>query len=188
MTDDPNRYWLERGKAVGDAQKRYLWILLLLMVFFAALQLSPAKTSATVPVIGLEISSAVVLSSGVGVLSFVVLALTGTMRALKRAEVQALHGHSGEEFDLHPNVIDMALYCAPGSNRFFVHLARAAYLLFFVLALLEAAWLSNNLARLPMGYAIAVGAISGLVWARALRLVIQDGGQCLDAYRSLYEW
>jgi hypothetical protein len=184
----PDKYWLERAKAVGAAQSRYLWILLLLMVFFAALRLSPAKTSATLPVIGLEISSAVVLSSGIGVLSFIVLATTGTMRALKRAEGQGLRGHSGEEFDVHPNVIDMALYCPPGSNRVFVHLARAAYLLFLALGLLEAAWLSPNLTGLPLGYASVVGVVSGLIWIRAGQLVIEAIGRCVRDYRSLYGW
>jgi hypothetical protein len=65
------------------------------------------------------------------------------MRALRRAREQGLGGRSGEEFDAHPNAIDLAFYAPPQSNKIFSHLARFVYALFLLLALLEGLWLSR---------------------------------------------
>jgi hypothetical protein len=178
---EPDRHWLERVNAIGATQARYLWGLLILMLFYAALQLEtvspPPPASVKVPIVDLEISRIVVLSSGPGLLSLIVLAIAGSMRALRRAREQGLAGRTGEEFDLHPNVIDLAFYAPPGSSGLFVHLARAIYAIFLTLGLAEGAWLAcHMLARQmvygrPTSFIVVVEVLGALLWIRATWLV-----------------
>jgi len=116
----------------------------------------------------LELSGAVILASGTAVLSFVVLAIAGSMRALSRARDVGLGERTGEEFDVHPNAIDLAFYALPGSPKLFVNLARDVYLLSLLLGLLEAAWLWVDIVqvRTAAWYAVVVG--GALLWALAV--------------------
>ncbi len=60
--------WLERLQVVGKAQARYLWVLLIAMIFYAALQQRVRaglnETSLKVPIVDLEVSGSVVLGFG----------------------------------------------------------------------------------------------------------------------------
>jgi hypothetical protein len=138
-----------------------------------------------VPIVEVNISGLVVLASGTAVLSFVVLVIAGSMRALRRAREQGLGGRSGEEFDAHPNAIDLAFYAPPQSNKIFSHLARFVYALFLLLALLEGLWLSRYMveARLPAWYVLAV--FSALLWIRALWLVGDFWRRCIHDLLTL---
>ncbi|MBI4589136.1 MAG: hypothetical protein HY725_09885 [Candidatus Rokubacteria bacterium] len=185
---EPDVHWRERVKAIGAAQARYLWVLLILMLFYAALQLQtvspPGKASARVPILDLEISSILVLSSATAVLSLVVLALAGSMRALRRAREQGLGESTGEEFDLHPNVIDLAFYAPPGSAGLFVHLARSVYALFLTIGLAEGLWLAPYMShvRLPASYVVAVTLIGTLLLIRAAVLTGRIWERCMRDY------
>ena len=192
---EPDRHWLERVNAIGATQARYLWVLLILMLFYAALQVETVSLPAApvkVPIVGLEISSIVVLSSGPGVLSLIVMAIAGSMRALRRGREAGLAGHTGEEFDLHPNVIDLAFYAPPDSASVFVHLARAIYAIFLTLALAEGMWLVRHmLARQlvygrPSSYFVVVEVLGALLWIRATWLVVGVWARSIRDYSTLY--
>src|SRR5438093_10757133 len=104
---DIDRHWLERLPVMGKAQSRYLWILLITMIFYGALQervyvdTDPLK-------IRLWMSRSVDPScsgSGPALISFFVLAVTGTMRATRTARAKLHLGRgdwSGEELDTSP--------------------------------------------------------------------------------------
>ena len=84
MTDlDP--HWLERLRGMGKAQSRYLWILLITMIFYGALQerVSVDTDPLKMPIVDVEISGPFVLGFGPALISFFVLAVTGTMRATR---------------------------------------------------------------------------------------------------------
>jgi hypothetical protein len=188
--NEPDRHWLERANAVGATQARYLWALLILILFYAALQVENASggsASVRVPIVGLELSRIVVLASGPGVLSLIVLAIVGSMRALRRGREQALKSHTGEEFDLHPNVIDLAFYAPPGSASPFVHLARTVYAVVLSLGLAEGAWLASHLLARheidgwPASYVVVLEVIGALLWVRAAWLV---GGVWIRSIRD----
>lgn len=190
-----DRHWLERVNAIGATQARYLWVLLILMLFYAALQAGTVSLPAApvkVPIVDLEISSIVVLSSGPGVLSLIVMAIAGSMRALRRAREGGLAGHTGEEFDLHPNVIDLAFYASPGSASFFRYLARAVYAIFLTLGLAEGVWLVwHMLARhmvygRPASYIVVVEVLGALLWIRATWLVVGVWARSIRDYSTLY--
>jgi len=106
------------------------------MLFYAALHLQ-TEVSTKVPLVDLEISNSLVLSSATGMLSIVIMAIVGTMRALRRSRDQGLGVRTGEEFDLRPNLIDLAFYALPGSRPVFSHMAFAVYAIFLSLALWE---------------------------------------------------
>ncbi len=145
-----------------------------------------------VPMVELGLSRMVVLASGPGVLSLIVLAIVGSMRALRRGREQALKGHTGEEFDLHPNVIDLAFYAPPGSARVFLHLARSIYALFLSLALAEGVWLAwHMLARSALAgrlapYVVVVEVIGAFLWLRAAWLVGEVWFRSIRDYSTLY--
>jgi hypothetical protein len=185
-------HWLERVKVLGVAQARYLWLLLILMLFYAALHLqtvsSPDKASAKVPIVDLDVSITLVLSSGTGMLSLIILAIGGSRRALRRAREQGLAGRTGEEFDLHPNLIDLAFYAPPGSAAVFVRLAQAVYAIFLSLALVEGVWLCRHMvdARLPATYIAVIVALGILLWFRAFWLVVEMWWRGVRYYSTVW--
>jgi len=191
MTDiDP--HWFERGKTFAGAQTRHLWILLVLMLFYAALHLqtevSPGKASTKVPLVDLEISNSLVLSSATGMLSIVIMAIVGTMRALRRSRDQGLGVRTGEEFDLRPNLIDLAFYALPGSRPVFSHMAFAVYAIFLSLALWEGVWLCRHMweARLPTTYRVVITVVGILLWTRAAWLVLEVWRLCIRRYKTVF--
>jgi hypothetical protein len=145
--------WISRSEAVGKAQARYLWILLVTMIFYAALQERVSAkadvTSLTVPIVDLEISAAVVLGFGPALISFLVLAVLGTMRAYRTARqhlgLRSSADWSGEEFDTAPNAIDLAFYTTRHSPKVVVTVIHFVYVGFLLVALLEAAWIAKSL-------------------------------------------
>jgi hypothetical protein len=89
MTDlDP--HWLERLQVMGKAQSRYLWILLITMIFYGPLQerVSVDTDPLKMPIVDVEISGPFVLGFGPALISFFVLAVTGTMRATRTARAK----------------------------------------------------------------------------------------------------
>lgn len=186
---DLDPHWLTRMEAVGKAQGRYLWILLVAMVFYAALQSgigsSPSDPLLKVPFVELPLSGAVVLASGTTVLSLLVLAIVGSMRALKRARDALVLSGGAEEFDTHPNLIDLAFYMTPGSPRLIiVDMAYFVYVGFLLLGLGEAAWLWLHTVEAaksqPWWYLFA--AVGAVFWIPALCLVAARGYGRLRAW------
>jgi hypothetical protein len=143
------------------------------MVFYQALQIpAPKNAWLKVPIVDLELNGAVVLASGTAVLSIIVLAIVGSMRALKRARDVGLGERTGEEFDIYPNAIDLAFYALPGSHKFFVNLAHDVYLLVLLLGLVEAAWLWVGIVQVRATAWPMFAAVGALLWARAVWLMI----------------
>jgi hypothetical protein len=185
----------QRVDAIGATQARYLWALLILILFYGALQMRPVlepAESVRVPVLDLKISSIVVLSSGPGVLSLIVMAIVGSMRALRRARKDGLAGRTGEEFDLHPNLIDLAFYAPPGSASLFVHLARTVYAILLTLGLAEAVWLVWHMLTRHMAsgrlatFIVVVEVLGTLLLLRATWLVLGVWARSLRDYSTLY--
>jgi hypothetical protein len=85
--------WLERLQVMGKAQSRYLYV-----------DTDPLK----MPIVDVEISGPFVLGLGPALISFFVLAITGTMRATRTARAKLNLGRgdwSGEELDTSPNAL-----------------------------------------------------------------------------------
>jgi len=151
--------WVERLHAVGKAQERYLWILVVLAIFYGALHVrltSPgaeADTPLTIPFIGLELEASVVRASGPFLLSFVLLAFFGALRAFGRAsKVLGLNSPvvppgSLEGLDIYPNALELAVYTTsdtPKKLRQFLYLT---YPILMLAILLEAAWIGVAVVR-----------------------------------------
>jgi len=167
--------WLRRLEATGRAQSRYLWITLVACLFFLALRHSaPSTQTISVPVIDLKLDASAVLASGGTIIAFVVLASLGAIlswsTALRRYGGESWREHA-ERLDTHPNVLDLAIYTAPGSGTLFGKIVYFVYPLYLTVALAESAWLQwwvwNNSA--PARWFFIVAWI--LVWSRAALLI-----------------
>ncbi len=150
--NSPDPRWLERLQVVGKAQARYLWVLLVTMIFYAALQqrarAGTDETSLKVPIVDLEVSGAVVLGFGPALISFLVLVILGTMRAYTRARQQLGLGHadwSGEELDTSPNAMDFAFYTTRASPKVIAAVLHFPYTAFLLAGLVEAAWIAKRM-------------------------------------------
>jgi hypothetical protein len=146
-----DRHWLERLPVMGKAHSRYLWILLITMISYGALQervyvdTDPLKT----PIVDVEISGPFVLGFGPALVSFFVLAITGTIRATRTARAKLNLGRgdwSGGELDTSPNALDLAFYTTWQSPKLVATLTHFSYVAFLALGLYEAAWIAKRLA------------------------------------------
>lgn len=172
-----NQHWLERLQVIGKAQARYLWVLLVTMLFYLALtpHVISSSTDAPLntPIVNLELSGNAVLKFGPLVMSFLVLAILGSLRAYSHARKQlGLNGSadwSGEEFDTSPNAIDLSLYATSRSPKILATIAHFVYPAFLLSALIEAAWLEKHLYCRGENWHVLAGA---LLWVPALCLVL----------------
>jgi hypothetical protein len=169
--------WLERLKAVGKMQARYLWFLVVAMIFYGGLEsgaLRPADNDTVkVPIFNLELDTAPILATGPFVLSFLVLVIMGTLKAYRRASeklgITNLH-ELGEATDVDPNFLDLAFY-SWGSKwlvlRYLAKLGLFKHAALLTLALAEAAWLwheqSFGILR-ASSFVIVVTIVGGVVW------------------------
>lgn len=145
--------WLKRLQVVGKAQERYLWIVVTLALFFAALHARMASdpaastTSITLPFLGLELEAEVIRAAGPVLLSFVLLSFFGALRAFDRAlECLNLKGDdvpsgSVEGLDLAPNALDFAVYTTPESPKWLRRVLYFSYPFVSIAILGEAAWI-----------------------------------------------
>jgi hypothetical protein len=146
MTElDP--HWIARLNAVGGTQARYLWVLFILSVFYAALAtgVSGSSTTQDPPILGLRLSTVWVLGTAGPVLAFLVMVVIGSLRAWTTAANQLkLKGEDYllERLDTRPNAIDLAVYTTRKSPRLFAVLGYFAYPLVLTAALFEAAWIT----------------------------------------------
>lgn len=162
MESDAER-WLERLHAVGKAQRRYLWVLLVAAVFFLALQgqLSgdAASKSLAIPFLQIEVSARTVWGFGPLVLGFLLNVLMGALRAY-RSPLEALERDLGTEManealDAHPNALDFAVYTTHESPGWLKRLLILTYPTVLTLIWAEAVWLLELLAgrqsEVPLG-------------------------------------
>ena len=174
----PTPPWEKRFDAVGAAQSRYLWVLLVAGIFYLSLGLAaaPATSNDTrvveIPILGLELSTTAVWSSGPAVLSLLILVVVGSLRAAGVAS-RALGidklGSDAEAFDASPNAIDLAAYSTTKTGpkvRWLLGLSYPGYLtLFLVQALLHLVALWRLAPDRP--WVIVVASVSSvlLLWA-----------------------
>jgi hypothetical protein len=105
---------------VGQAQARYLWILLLAGLFYWALHSNlqsgtlQSKEGVRVPLLGLDLSGATLWASGPVVIFLLIVIIHGTLRAFRTAQealkLDCLPTGSTEPYDLAPNAIDFTVY------------------------------------------------------------------------------
>ncbi len=183
MTElDP--HWIARLNAVGGTQARYLWVLFILGIFYAALAtgISVPSTTQEVPLVGLRLGTAWVLATAGPVLAFIVLVLTGSLRAWTNAanQLKLKQGdYLAERLDTQPNAVDLAVYTTKESPRFLAVLGYFAYPVVLSAALFEAAWITithrgSSTLSLTFFFASAVVWIPAaaqvlLIWWRRLR-------------------
>jgi hypothetical protein len=145
----PDTHWIARINAVGKAQSRYLWLLLLAMLFFPALRetfaTAGAKGTLKVPIVDLDLDARSVLAAGPLVISAVVLMVLGTIRALKEAmrkfDPQTLAAGELERFDENPTALDLILYTTASTRSWIAGVLFLVFPLLLLLGLSEAAWL-----------------------------------------------
>jgi len=91
MEPDKRNAWTARLGVVGRAQARYLWLLLVTGLFYLAVHSRIALgepgtgDELVIPLVNLTLSAVPVWASGPAVLSTLLLALHGTLRAYKTA-------------------------------------------------------------------------------------------------------
>lgn len=145
--------WRERFRAVAKAQRRYLWILLVVGIFYLALDenISHQNESSrqSLPLIGIEVDSKVVWASGSLVLSLIALATLGTFPAVTNASSKVNPDGNGlafERLDTEPTAIDFMVYTKPGASRW-TRIKLVTYPSFISLGIGESIWLLIRLAR-----------------------------------------
>ena len=145
--------WRERFRAVAKAQRRYLWILLVVGIFYLALDenISQQNESSrqSLPLIGVEVDSKVVWASGSLVLSLIAWATLGTFPAVTHASSKVNPDGNGlafERLDTEPTAIDFMVYTKPGASRW-TRISLVTYPSFISLGIVESVWLWIRLER-----------------------------------------
>jgi hypothetical protein len=181
MAMDENQYsrqWEQRLAALGSAQSRYLWVLVVAGVFYLSLTTTlfaatPAIPSTVrPPLIGLEVSSTAIWASGPGVLCFLILVILGSTRAVgvarKALDLPNL-GPDAEAFDTAPNVIDLAAYSTTGSPKWVRWVLGLSYPAVLTVFLVEAVWILVLLWQIGKfagwAYGVAIPTTPLTIWA-----------------------
>lgn len=176
----PNReedeLWLGRLEATGQAQARYLWLLLVAGLFYGALARGVGAGAITVPVVDLTLDTALVLASGGPIIAFLVLAVMGAIRAWTHA-LEQYRGESpasdSEQLDTQPNALDLAMYTTEASPKIVRRVLSFVYPLYLTVALAESFWLARGTWRNPYSFGRwYVGAAWFVLWAPACILVL----------------
>jgi hypothetical protein len=145
MDDKERELWLRRAEIVGRAQERYLWLLLVVGVFFFAVDRSPVSAAdlVSLPILAISIRPGVVWAIGPIVLGFVIIAAMGSLRAYRTVE-DTLKGAGvdlNEAFDTAPNALDFAFYTTPKSPLVVRQVFLFVYPAYFALFLVESVYL-----------------------------------------------
>jgi hypothetical protein len=176
-SDHERDFWLRRLEALGRAQARYLWFLLIAALFYAALYArNSASTTITVPIVELDLGTLTVEASGGPIIAFLVLVIIGAIRAWTHA-LEQIRGSrpakDAEQLDTHPNAIDLAIYTTDSSPAIIRKAVYFAYPLLLLAGLAESALLAWWLWRTPSVPARTVFLILQLVtWIPAAFLVV----------------
>ena len=154
MPDELDAKWVGRLQAAGRAQARYLWILLIAGLFYAALFVRFTNPPTPVPplrvpFINLELSAPTLIASGPAIIAFLVVVVMGAIRAYSHAQdkldITNVAG-AAEPLDVHPNALDFAAYTTERTPKWLATILYFVYPTYLAAALLEAAWLWVNLA------------------------------------------
>jgi len=162
--------WLNRYEAIGRAQHRYLYLLLVLAVFFLVLDGGPGSVQPApdqpfrLEFLNLEVPRLAVWVLGPPIISFVLMAFLGTFpaacSALRGLRSAAPDGLSGEAYDRVPNLIDFAVYTQGEVAVFIRVIALSSYPLFATFVLCVAIHLVIRIASHPAigfcGWAVIV--------------------------------
>lgn len=143
MTDSDIEQWKKRIEVVGKAQARYLWILLIVGLFYWALQSSinngVSQPEIQIPIIGTNLSSEILFASASSVIFFLIIIIHGAFRAFgTAAKVLKLGSGHIEAYDLAPNAIDFAAYNPKKDKEFPASLLLLAYPLYLSIFWIEA--------------------------------------------------
>src|SRR5437773_6382849 len=144
--------WLDRYEAIGRAQHRYMYLLLVLVAFFLVVDGgpgAPAPDSAKplgIEFLHLDVPRLAVWALGPPVIAFMLLAFLGTFAAarvaLKGLEASAPAGLRGDAYDRVPNLIDFAVH-TKGDDPLLVRVVPASsYPCFATAVLLSIAYLA----------------------------------------------
>lgn len=119
MSEEQESYreeWKQRLQAVGRAQSRYLYLLLIAGIFFWALHVQVVAKNTTeiadqqLPLIGVTVNRVVVWATAPMVLGLILLATIGTFSGVTRCKnklrIADKDGQGFEQLDTNPNVID----------------------------------------------------------------------------------
>jgi hypothetical protein len=145
--------WRDRLHAVGRAQARYLWFLVIAGLFYwglrsGSLQSSPDR-GLSLPLVHLELDIGPVREAGAFVISFLAIVVMGAFRAFQTAsdtlQIAPIDDARGEATDLDPNFLDLAFYSRPSSCLWIRRLVHFKYPVFISLALAEATFLLVDL-------------------------------------------
>lgn len=149
VQSDEKEAWVQRSVVVGKAQARYLWLLLLTGLFYLAVHaqiisgMPGTSDRLVIPLIDLALSAVPVWASGPAVISTLILAVHGTLRAYKTA-AKALSVETfgvGEEYDLAPNTLDFVAYTTSESPPWARGVLLLTYPLYLGIFCAEAWWL-----------------------------------------------
>jgi hypothetical protein len=130
MTNEPTleqKDWRDRFRAVAQAQGRYLYVLLIAGLFFAALAESSGWSFCTatgeqdLSLLGIKLHTRTLLAAGAPVLAFLILAALGTFPALsysfQRASKGIVDERPFERLDSIPTAIDFVVYQPPATGK-----------------------------------------------------------------------
>lgn len=184
--------WKRRFQAVGRAQARYLYLLLVASVFFWALHVqvmvsAPMEVAdQQLPLVGVTVNRVVVWATAPIVLGFTLLAAFGTFHAIKLASDKLgtlVEGDQGfERLDVSPTAIDFIVYTKSPSLR---RLGLLSYPGFLSVVYVEAWWIWFCLLRsdraLPGWKVLVIIGAVVLLWCtyRLVELWLSKGKSAL---------
>ena len=200
MKPTPGLQWIERMRSLGRAQARYLWLLLVVGVFYLAVQdqvilaESGLPGRLRVPLIDLDISASVVWATGPAVLAFILLAYLGSMRAYgygaRVLKLDEPGEPASEPLDTAPNAIDLAMYTTHESAWFVTGPLYFVTPLVVTLFLGEVVWLTYGVYVSPIeipgrrwwvGAGVVLSLAAGRhiadIWYRRMRSTLDDIGE-----------
>jgi hypothetical protein len=143
--DEDTDLWRKRFEAVARAQSWYLYVLLVVGIFYLALDsqvhssFEEQRRPVTLPVVGIPVDPTVVWATGPLVLGLLSLAALGTFPALRFAYRKIECGQGDEAWearDTAPTAIDFVVYSR--DNRLVSALGLLSYPAFLTVVLVEA--------------------------------------------------
>lgn len=174
---DRQQQWIERAQALGKAQARSLWLLLVAAIFFLAVGSGTPADSAgkSVPLLGRDVTAPawVVRASGPFVLSFLVTVAMGALRArgvaIENAGGDTKTAKANEPWDVNPNPLDLAKYSQEETPLLLRRFSLLGYPVFLTLIMIEVGWLAAELAH---SYSNLPVAGKWLLWASVPVVVV----------------
>jgi len=188
--------WLDRYEAIGRAQHRYMYLLLVLTAFFLVVDgclgssVPDTGNPLRIDFIQLEVSKPIVWALGPPIIAFVLLAFLGTFAAAKAAleglDASAPPGLSGEAYDRVPNLIDFAVRTSGKDALPTRVLAASSYPAFATAVLLfvgllvyrlfahpVSSWLRGAVAVVTLLLCVPVVARLGRLWKRKMKSAVK---------------